>query len=102
MLERGTLRDFVFCCCKFNIIDGRMLILHLLWLFKTPPSYYPHLYPVLFSLYGVINLIIIFILSCMWQLQASGVYNFYHIYSYFGVNLNPVNDIDRKLKKKRN
>ena len=79
-----------------------MLILHLLWLFKTPPSYYPHLYPVLFSLYGVINLIIIFILSCMWQLQASGVYNFYHIYSYFGVNLNPVNDIDRKLKKKRN
>jgi alpha-1,3-glucosyltransferase len=53
-----------------------MLILHVAEAFLLPPVHYPHLFPALFSLYGAANLVVVYVLGVMWQLQASGVVDF--------------------------
>eukprot|EP01038_Epipyxis_sp_PR26KG_P014207 gene14207-19061_t len=48
-----------------------MLFLHVLELVYPPPSRYPDLFPALFSLYGVANLVAIFIITLIWQWNLS-------------------------------
>ena len=45
-----------------------MVVLHLLEIFYKPPTRYPDLYPALFSLFGALNLLIMYVYSVTWQL----------------------------------
>jgi len=62
--------------CIVSLSTIGMLVLHVAEAFIPPPLHYPHLYPALFSLYGAANLVVVYILGVVWQLQASGVVDF--------------------------
>jgi hypothetical protein len=44
-----------------------MIILHIMEAFVRPPEKYPDLYPALFSLFGAVNLIVIYCIGVYWQ-----------------------------------
>ena len=69
-----------------------MLILHAAWALKPPPERYPDLYPALFSLYGCANLVCVYILGVMWQLQACAVSDFDAFWNLFA------NSTPKKIK----
>jgi len=62
-------------CIVYLSVFG-MIALHIAEICVSPPARFPHLYPALFSLYGAANLVLVYIMGVMWQLQLSGVMDF--------------------------
>jgi alpha-1,3-glucosyltransferase len=77
-----------------------MFTLHVLWHFKPPPAHYPDLYPALFSLYGALNLVIVYTLCCAWLLQAAGAVNLNYVWEFLATSV-PPGGLDSSSGKKK-
>lgn len=49
------------------LVRTGMISLHILELFVKPPARYPDLYPALFSIFGAGNLVVVFVITILWQ-----------------------------------
>jgi len=78
--------------CIVSLSVFGMIVLHIAEICVSPPARFPHLYPALFSLYGAVNLVVVYIMGVMWQLQASRVVDFAPLLEFLSLSeeANPV------------